>query len=376
MISMHLFPASTEPAVAPANRPAQLTSMRPLPSRPAMLRAIAARDPACEGIFFTGVKTTGIFCRPTCRAKTPRPENVEFFRTASEALHAGYRPCLRCRPLDAVPNPPPLVEKLRAAVEHAPDGRLTSNELAALGVDPSTARRQFKRCHGMTFQAYQRARRLGLALRAVRAGGRVTDAQLDQGFESASGFRAAFTRLFGEPPASARRQDCLLAQRIATPLGAMLALADDGGLHLLEFVDRRGLEREILRLRRSRHCAIVPGTNTHLAQIRRELGDYFAGRRLTFSTPLVPAGSEFQLRAWRFLQTIPPAETRSYSAMAAALGQPGARRAAGRANGSNVLCLVIPCHRVIRADGSLSGYGGGVWRKQWLLDHERRAAGK
>lgn len=371
MITTVIAPDSSA-AVAPAPAPPQPAPMPVLPSRPAMLRALLERDSAFEGLFFVGVKTTGIFCRPTCPAKKPRPENVEFFPTPSAALHAGFRPCLRCRPLDAGPRPPALVGRLRAAVERAPTGRLTDKELSALGIDPSTARRQFKHYHGMTFHAYHRARRLGLALREVRAGGRVTDAQLDHGFDSASGFREAFVKVFGQSPSGAKHRDCLLAQRIDTPLGAMLALANDDGLHLLEFVDRRALEREILQLRRHLRCAVVPGANRHLAAIRAQLGDYFAGRRLTFDVPLVLSGSDFQRRVWTLLRAIPPGATRSYSAMAAALRRPAARRAVGRANGSNRLCLVVPCHRVIRADGSLCGYGGGLWRKKWLLEHERK----
>ena len=336
-----------------------------------MYRALARRDASYEGVFFTGVKTTGIFCRPTCRAKKPRAENVEFFPSATEALHAGYRPCRLCRPMDRVPAPPAVVEQLRRAVETSADGRLADKELAALGVDPSTARRRFRAYYGLTFQAYQRAMRLGRALRSVGRGGPVIDAQLEQGYESASGFRGAFARIFGAPPRGARGADCLLAERIDTPLGAMLALADAQGLRLLEFVDRRGLEREILGLRRRLKCAVVPGENAALGETRRQLARYFAGETFDFDLPLAPAGSPFQMRVWRELQRIPAGETRSYTALARAVGQPGAARAVGRANGSNCLAIVIPCHRVINADGELGGYGGGLWRKQRLLELER-----
>ncbi len=148
-----------------------------LPPADMMYRALVNRDSSFEGIFFVGVRTTGIFCRPTCPAKKPARENVDFFPTPSEALHGGYRPCLRCRPMDPDKRPPELIERLRAEVERAPGGRLTDKELAALSIDPSTARRQFKRHYGMTFQAYHRARRMGLALREVRKGGRVDEAQ-------------------------------------------------------------------------------------------------------------------------------------------------------------------------------------------------------
>lgn len=348
---------------------------RTLPTSRTMYRALSRRDAAYEGVFFTGVKTTGIFCRPTCKAKRPRPENVEFFPTITEALHGGYRPCRLCRPMDGTRPVPPLVERLRRAVEAAPDGRVTDKELAAMGVEPTTARRQFKAYHGMTFHAYQRARRMGLALRDVRAGKPVIETQLDRGYESTSGFREAFARVFGAPPRGAANAACLYARRIETPLGTMLALADETGLRLLEFVDRRGLERELVALRRRLKCAVVPGAHRWLDQVAGELAEYFAGRRLEFSVPLAPVGSEFQRRVWEELRRIPAGTTRSYTEMAARVGRPTAHRAIARANGSNMLALVIPCHRVIRADGSLCGYAGGIWRKQRLLEHERKYSG-
>lgn len=335
-----------------------------------MYRALARRDAAYEGVFFTGVKTTGIFCRPTCRAKKPKPENVEFFPTINEALHGGYRPCRLCRPMDSTKPVPPLVERLRRAVEDSAGGRVSDKDLAAMGIEPSTARRQFQAYHGMTFHAYQRARRMGLALRDVKSGQPVIDVQLARGYESTSGFREAFTRIFGTPPRGAKAGNCLLAQRLETPLGTMLALADEQGLRLLEFTDRRGLERELVVLRRRLKCAIVPGSSAVLDETRRQLARYFAGESLSFDLPLAPAGSDFQRRVWAELQRIPAGRTRSYKEMARRVCLPNGHRAVARANGSNVLALVIPCHRVIRSDGDLCGYAGGVWRKRRLLEHE------
>lgn len=338
-----------------------------------MLRAFLASDPAAEGLFYAAVTTTGIFCRPTCAARKPDPRHVEFFATASEAVHGGYRPCKRCRPMEGAERPPALVERLRDAVERAPTGRLTDKDLAVMGVDPSTARRQFTRYIGMTFHAYHRARRMGLALRDIRKGRGLLDTQLDRGFESASAFRDAFAKTFGAPPSGAKNRNCLLARRFETPLGPMLALANDQGLHLLDFVDRRGLERKRLTIRTRLHSAVVPGDHEYLDALAGQLRRYFAGESLTFDVPLVLTGSPWEQRVWRRLLTIPPGETLSYSDIARRLRRPTARRAVGRANGRNYLAIVVPCHRVIRADGSLCGYGGGLWRKQWLLEHERLA---
>ena len=345
-----------------------------LPTPRTMYRALARRDAAYEGVFFTGVKTTGIFCRPTCRAKKPKPENVEFFPTINEALHGGYRPCRLCRPMDTTKPVPPLVERLRRTVEESAEGRVSDKDLIAMDIEPSTARRQFHAYHGMTFHAYQRARRMGLALRDVQGGKAVIDVQLARGYESTSGFREAFTRVFGTPPRGAKAGHCLLAQRLETPLGTMLALADEQGLRLLEFADRRGLERELVGLRRRLKCAIVPGRNAVLEETQRQLTRYFAGESLVFDLPLAPVGSDFQQRVWTELRRIPAGRTRSYKEMAARVRLPNGHRAVARANGSNMLALVIPCHRVIRSDGDLCGYAGGVWRKQRLLEHERKYA--
>ncbi|HEY7943666.1 MAG TPA: trifunctional transcriptional activator/DNA repair protein Ada/methylated-DNA--[protein]-cysteine S-methyltransferase [Casimicrobiaceae bacterium] len=340
-----------------------------------MYRALAARDAAFDGIFYVAVKTTRIFCRSVCHARTPKRENVEFFANPQQALYAGYRPCLRCRPLDQGREPLPLVNRLLAAVEADPAGRLREGDLARMGIEPSTARRAFQRYCGMTFHAYHRARRMGLALTGVREGKSMLDLQLDHGFESPSGFREAFAKVFGTAPSNARAIDCLYAKWLETPLGPMLALANDTGLHLLEFVDRRGLEREIKRLRRRVRHHVVPGEHRHLDHIATELDAYFSGRSLRFATPLQLEGSPFQQAVWNALLAIPAGSTRSYADIAAAIGHPAAMRAVGRANGDNNLSIVVPCHRVIGANGALTGYGGGLWRKAWLLEHERAHAG-
>ncbi|MBI4535353.1 MAG: bifunctional transcriptional activator/DNA repair protein Ada [Ignavibacteriae bacterium] len=343
--------------------------MRKLPSTRTMYKALLQRDSSFEGVFYVGVRTTGVFCRPTCAARKPKPENVEYFSSSKEALFGGYRPCTRCHPLDGERKPSAVVMRLREAVERS--GKLSGRDLRAMGIDPSTARRQFQRFYRMTFQEYQRARRMGLALHSVRNGESVIEAQLANGYESSSGFWGAFTNLFGTPPSRAEEVNCLQAQWIETPLGPMLALANDEGLHMLEFVDRRGLEHEITTLRRALGCVIVPGNNPHLEKIKQELRAYFDGIGSSFSTPIVVEGSLFERRVWNELLKIPVGSTQSYGDIARRIGDPKAIRAVGRANGRNSLAIVIPCHRVIRADGSLSGYGGGVWRKRWLLDHEK-----
>jgi AraC family transcriptional regulator of adaptative response/methylated-DNA-[protein]-cysteine methyltransferase len=334
-------------------------------------RALRRRDSSYEGIFVVGVKTTGIFCRPVCPARKPLRKNVEFFPGSKEALYSGYRPCFRCRPMSANGKVPTLVEAFRRQVERRPTEPVRDRDLAAMGIEPSTARRQFQRYFGMSFQAYQRSRRMGSALAAVRNGSSVLDTQIEHGFESSSGFREAFAKLFGAAPSKASGVHCLLARWIDSPLGPILGLADDDGLHVFDWVDRRGLEREILRLRKRTKFAIVPGDHPVLDQAAAEIAEYFAGTRRSFTLPLAPRGTDFERRVWDALLAIPPGETRSYADVAASIGQPEAVRAVARAIGDNYRGIIIPCHRVIGSDGSLTGYGGGLARKQWLLDHER-----
>lgn len=226
----------------------------------------------------------------------------------------------------------------------------------------------------MTFHAYQRARRLGAAMRDVRGGLPLATAPYRNGYQSDSGFRDSFTKLFGAPPSRAGGIECLSAHWIDSPLGSLLMVAGDQGVCLLEFVDRRGLEKELEDIRRRLSAVIVPGANPHITQLSSELAAYFAGRLKTFQAPIDMRGTPFQTAVWLALRKMPYGQTTSYSALARKIGRPEAHRAVGRANGQNRIAIVVPCHRVVRENGELSGYGGGVWRKQWLLDHERRFA--
>lgn len=342
-----------------------------LPSPLTMYRALVRRDPSYEGVFWAGVRTTGIFCRPTCTAKKPRKENVEFFPRLSDALTSGYRPCKRCRPLVAPGDTPAWIAGLLREVDANPFERIREADLRARGIEPDRVRRWFQQHHGMTFQAYQRHRRLGSALSHLRNGAQVTSTAFATGYESLSAFRDAVGKLLGDTPTAAREATVLRATQLTTPLGPMLAIASDNALHLLEFTDRRMLATQLERVRRRFGAVITPGSSHVLAQTERELREYFAGTRREFSVPLAIRGTPFQEAVWRQLLKIPYGETRSYEALARMARHPGAQRAVGTANGSNRIAIIIPCHRVIRADGSLSGYGGGVWRKQRLLELEQ-----
>ncbi|WP_028608732.1 bifunctional transcriptional activator/DNA repair enzyme AdaA [Paenibacillus harenae] len=334
-------------------------------------QALIHKKSEYEGVFYVGVKTTGVFCRPTCPARKPKFENCEFYDTAKQALLASFRPCQRCRPLSHPNHVSELVQLLVNAVEENPEQRWTENDFRKLSVDAATARRQFKKRFGMTFVEYARARRMGIAMKQIKAGNAVIEAQLTAGYESSSGFRDAFSRIMGAAPTLLGDHHILKASWLDTQLGPMIAIADEEALYLLEFVDRRGLEREVERLRLRTKSAIIPGHTAPIISIQSELEDYFNGKRFEFKTPLYLLGSSFQKEVWEQLKKIPPGQTSTYADVAAAIGRPSAYRAAAQANGANQLAIVIPCHRVINSNGEFGGYGGGLSRKRWLLQHEK-----
>jgi AraC family transcriptional regulator, regulatory protein of adaptative response / methylated-DNA-[protein]-cysteine methyltransferase len=335
-------------------------------------QALIDKKTEYEGIFFVGVKTTGVFCRPTCPARKPKFEHCEFFETAQQALLASFRPCKRCRPLSHPNHVSKLIQTLVEAVEENPEKRWKDRDFRELSVDASTARRQFKKRFGMTFVEYARARRMGLAMKQIRAGEAVIEAQLSTGYESGSGFRDAFSRIMGAAPTKLGQNTILKASWIDTPLGPMIAIADEHALYLLEFVDRRGLEREVERLRKKIKSAIIPGHTQPIESIENELKEYFEGTLIEFKTPLIFLGSSFQKNVWEELKKIPSGETRFYSEIATGIGQPTAFRAVANANGANQFAIIIPCHRVINTNGELGGYGGGLTRKKWLINHEKQ----
>ncbi len=349
---------------------ADRTAADTMPPAAEMERAYLQGNASYNGLFFLGVRTTGIFCRPTCPARKPLPKNVEYFPTARAALVAGYRPCKRCRPLEP-DEQPPWTADLLSEVERAPAARITDGDLRARGIDPATVRRHFLRRYGMTFQAFARARRLAGALSQIREGGSLDEAVFESGYESHSGFREAFQRTFGSTPRNCRDRDCVFLSWLRSPLGPLVAGATAAGVCLLEFTDRRMLEAQFATVRKLFDGPIVPGCNAHLELLQEELAAYFAGTLRSFSVPLTYPGTPFQRRVWEALLAIPYGETRSYEALAAAIGEPKAVRAVGRANGLNRIAILIPCHRVVNKNGQLGGYGGGLRRKQYLLDLER-----
>ena len=333
--------------------------------------ALINKDPAFEGIFYVGVKTTGVFCRPTCRARKPNFANCEFFKSAKEAVLAFYRPCKICHPLSYSGNEHQVVAQFVQLIEENPEKRWRAADFRELDIDESTARRQFKKRFDMTFVEYARSRRMAIAFKQIKDGEKVIEVQLNMGYDSGSGFRDAFSKILGCPPMKSGDLKILHSELINTHLGTMIAIADDDHLYLLEFTDRRGLEKEIDMLRKKVKAAILPGgANKIIALLRVELADYFEGKLEQFTVPMTFLGSHFQQQVWGALQNIPYGTTLSYLEQAKNIANPKATRAVANANGANIMAIIVPCHRVIRENGELGGYGGGIERKKWLIQHE------
>jgi AraC family transcriptional regulator of adaptative response/methylated-DNA-[protein]-cysteine methyltransferase len=243
-----------------------------------------------------------------------------------------------------------------------------------MGFDPSTVRRAFKRHFGMTFLEMARHRRLRHSAEVLAKGDKVVEAQLSAGFESPSAFRAAFAKFMGRAPGEFTENAQLRASWIDTPIGAMVTICDATQLHLLEFPERKGLAREVQRLFQFSKGQLGFGRFDFTDLVQAQLTEFFGGQRPKFDLPLALHGTDFSKTVWHALQDIPAGQTRSYAQLAQSIARPTAMRAVARANGANQIAIVVPCHRVIGADGTLTGYAGGLWRKQKLIELERAYA--
>jgi len=327
--------------------------------------AVIRRDRAFDGQFVTGVMTTGIYCRPSCAARHPARVNVRFFEDGVAARAAGLRACKRCLP-DDVTRDEAAVAQARTLLEGDDPPALV--ELARLvGYAPQHFARVFARAEGMTPARYLRSLRLARAQTAMRDGASVTDALYDAGYATSSRFYADSAAIGMTPSAWARGgKDVTIRWAVAqTTLGDMLLAATDRGICRLSFD-----EGETDLRAHFPHATLVPGDTV----FQHWLDGAIAAVEDPQHMPILPldiGGTSFQQAVWRALQRIPAGETRTYSDIAKAVGHPKAVRAAGTANGQNRVSVLIPCHRVIRTDGTLGGYAYGLERKAELLRRER-----
>ena len=336
-----------------------------------MYRASLEKNPDFEGVFWMGVKTTGIFCRPVCRARKPKPENVEFFSNTKDAILKGYRPCKICKPLENPDETPDYIQQILEELSINPSQKFKDADLVKRGIEPAAIRRWFQKNHGMTFQAFQRMFRLNTAFKKLQQGENIIETAYDSGFESLSGFSESFKNIFGVSPKNSKEQKIIDLKRMETPIGTMYAAATLEGICMLEFTDRKILETEFKDLATSLNATIVLGENSHFETLQKELKLYFEGKLMEFTVPLNPVGTDFQKSVWKVLQQIPYGETWNYRKQSEVLGDVKKVRAVANANGMNKISIIIPCHRVIGSNGTLTGYGGGIWRKQKLLELEK-----
>ena len=330
--------------------------------------AVTRRDRSFDGRFVTGVLTTGIYCRPSCAARHPARGNVRFFASGTEARAAGLRPCKRCRPDEVARDEAAVL----AAIDEikASEGRPQLAELAeAVGYSPTHFQRVFTRATGLSPAAYARALREERAREALSGGGSVTEAIYEAGYEAPSRFYDSMEGKLGMAPSAWVRGGADVTIRwavVESSLGPMLVAATDKGVCRVSF--GRGRE-ELERL--FPNAKLVEGGEDFAALLQRVVAaveDPASGRDI----PVDVRGTAFQERVWQELRKIPPGETRSYAEIAAAAGNPKAVRAAGSANGANHVPVLIPCHCVVRSDGSLGGYAYGLEIKQKLLEREGR----
>ena len=328
--------------------------------------AFEARDRAFDGRIFVAVSSTRIYCRPSCPARRPKRENVSFYQHEGDARAAGYRPCLRCRP-DAVARDRQAVEQAVHLIDAAEKPPRLEALAAAVGYAPHHFQRLFTRDLGVSPAAYARARRVRRAQSSLEENATVTEAIYDAGYQAPSRFYADAGERLGMTPSVWRdggRGVTIRHAVVASPLGPLLVAATDKGICRLTFDEDEGALR-----RRFPHADLQPGGEALAALI----GQVLAAIERPLAMPDLPldvAGTAFQERVWAELRKIPAGETRSYAQIAAAVGQPGAVRAVGTANGANPVAVLVPCHRVVRSDGSLGGYAGGLDRKRRLLEAE------
>ena len=329
--------------------------------------AVMSRDRQFDGRFVTGVLTTGIYCRPSCAARHPRRENVRFFAHGEAARKAGLRPCKRCLPDDVSRDERAVLSAIEA-IKASEEPLALAGLAADAGYSVSHFQRLYTRMTGLSPAAYSRALRLERAQAALSDGSSVTDAIYDAGYSAPSRFYAASEGRLGMTPSAWKNGGNGVTIRwtvVPTGLGPMLVAATDKGVCRLSF--NEGREALAMRFPRAELIEGGEGFAALLADVIASVENPAAMREV----PLDVQGTAFQEAIWRELQRIPSGETRTYAQIAAAVGKPGAVRAAGSANGANNVAVLIPCHRVIRSDGSLGGYAYGLEIKARLLEKER-----
>lgn len=333
---------------------------------------VVARDARQDGRFVFAVRTTGVYCRPSCPSRRPRRDSVEFFTNPSEAERAGYRACLRCKPTQ-VSRQAQIVTRARKMLDDADEIVTLAKLSAEVGVSPFYLQRLFKRATGLSPREYQAARRMRDVKQGLRKGTDVTTAMYDAGFSSPSRLYENTSPHLGMTPGAYRKGAAGMTINFAivlSPLGRVMVAVTPRGLCAVRFGDSAGeLEQD---LRKEFHAATVVRDDAALQPYVQPLLATLRGEQVTVDLPLDVRATAFQKRVWDALKRIPRGETRTYREVAEEIGDRSAFRAVARACAANPVAVVVPCHRVVRSDGDLAGYRWGVSRKQKLLEQEKR----
>jgi len=342
-----------------------------------MWNSVIARDHQADGAFVYAVRTTGVYCRPSCASRRPRKENVAFFDTTTAARRAGYRPCRRCHPDEAAADP--WIDKIRRACVYLAnvDGHPSLAALAErVGGSPYHLQRNFKRIVGVTPREYADAVRVRKVKRALRGGEPITAAMVEAGYGSSSRFYERVGDQLGMVPSTYRRGGAGMTIRYATTtsaLGRLLVAATPRGVCSVALGAN---DADLLAyLKREFPAATIAADSASLTEWIDAVVEHLDGTRPRLDLPLDIRATAFQRQVWQALTAIPLGETRTYADVARAIGRPRATRAVARACASNPVALAIPCHRVVAADGSAGGYRWGIARKKALLDREHRPGG-
>ena len=337
-------------------------------------RAVERRDPRFDGRFVYAVRSTRIYCRPSCPSRRPLRERVTFYAAPEAAEGDGYRACKRCQPREERASMATVaVERARQIIEQHPDQVMTLGNLAAkVGMSPFHLQRTFKRLLGVSPRQYQDALRVTRFKARLRAGDTVSRATYEAGFGSSSRVYERSDNTLGMTPAAYRRGGIgmhISYTIVDSPFGKLLVGATDRGVCAVALGDKDEALTRALRTDFPR-AEIERGDEMHRDWVEEIVG-HIGGANLGLSVPLDVQGTAFQQQVWALLRKIPPGRTRSYSEIALELGNPRATRAVAQACASNRIAVVIPCHRIVRNDGTIGGYKWGVERKQTLLDRER-----
>lgn len=357
----------------------ELIEKKALLSDDSCWEAVLRRDSGMDGAFVYGVRSTGVFCRPSCPSRKPRREQVSFFPIPEAAEREGFRSCLRCKPVDAVVRDPhlELAQRVCRRIEQEPrdEGAVSLAELAGeVGLSPYHLQRVFKRVMGISPRQYGEACRVQRLKESLREGETVTYALYDSGYNSSSGLYGKAGDQLGMTPATYRKGGTSTQINYTitdSPLGRLLVAATERGVCAVRMGDDDAQLEATLR--QEYHAADIRRDDTVLGEWVEAILAHLAGEQPHLDLPLDVRATAFQWRVWEALRAIPYGSTRSYLQVATAIGQPGAVRAVARACATNPVALAVPCHRVIKEDGSLGGYRWGMERKQALLEAERRA---